>query len=51
MTKAQRKRRSAIITELCALSRNGWAAARPEDYQPLEAELVALECSDVNKSK
>lgn len=42
MTKNQR-RRSEIIRQLCALSRSGWANARPEDYVPLEAELRELE--------
>jgi hypothetical protein len=42
MTRAQRKRRSAIIAELCRLSRGGWANACPGDYLPLEAELAAL---------
>lgn len=39
---AQRKRRSAIIRELSHLSRNGWAHAKPYDYEPLEAELKTL---------
>jgi hypothetical protein len=43
MKKQQRQRRSAIIAELSRLSRDGWANARPCDYQPLEAELRALE--------
>lgn len=34
-----RKERLAIITELCALSRNGWANAKPCDYEPLETKL------------
>lgn len=40
---APQKRRSALIAELSRLSRDGWAHARPEDYQPLEAELRTLE--------
>lgn len=36
-------RRSVIIGELAKLSRNGWAIARPCDYEPLEAELRSLE--------
>lgn len=43
MTKKQRAaRRAIIIAELSKLSRDGWAHARPEDYQPLEAELNEL---------
>lgn len=43
MTQKQRAARRAIImTELTKLSRDGWAHARPEDYQPLEAELRSL---------
>lgn len=38
-----RTRRSAILGELAKLSRNGWAGARPEDYQPLEQELARLD--------
>jgi hypothetical protein len=37
-----RKRKSDIIRALSDLSRNGWANARPEDYEPLEAELRKL---------
>lgn len=36
---AKTKRRRELIAELSRLSRNGWAHARPEDYQPLEREL------------
>jgi hypothetical protein len=43
MTRKQRARRSAIIAELCRLSRNGWRDAKPVDYLPLEAELRAIE--------
>lgn len=44
MTTAQaRKRRRELIAELSRLSRNGWAGARPEDYQPLERELGELD--------
>lgn len=44
MTEKQRRaRRSIIIGELCKLSRDGWANARPCDYQPLELELKQLE--------
>ncbi len=39
MAKMTKQRRSLLIGELCRLSRNGWANARPEDYQPIEAEL------------
>lgn len=35
------KRRLQIIRMLCDLSRNGWVNAKPEDYEPLEAELRA----------
>lgn len=38
----KRKRRTAIIAELCHLSRNGWANAKPCDYEALEAELELL---------
>ena len=34
-----RKRRSIIIGQLCDLSKNGWANAKPCDYEPLEREL------------
>jgi hypothetical protein len=37
------KRRSEIIRELCNLSRDGWANAKPCDYEPLERELRELE--------
>jgi hypothetical protein len=40
--KALMARRSVIVAELSKLSRNGWANARPVDYQPLEAELRAI---------
>jgi hypothetical protein len=49
LTKKQRARRSAIIAELCRLSRNGWANALPCDYVPLEAELRALETKGANQ--
>ena len=42
LTKADRKRLSLIIAELCKLSRNGWRNARPVDYQPLEKEFHEL---------
>jgi len=42
-TAAGRARRSAIIQELCKLSRDGWAHALPCDYEPLENELRKLE--------
>jgi hypothetical protein len=29
MTKYQQARRAAIIAQLCELSRNGWAGAKP----------------------
>ena len=38
-----RARRSQIIRALSDLSRDGWNGVRPEDYQPLEAELRAIE--------
>jgi hypothetical protein len=38
-------RRSQIIKELSDLSRNGWALARPFDYEPLERELRALDAA------
>lgn len=37
-----RKRISAIIRELCRLSRDGWQHARADEYGPLEAELRKL---------
>lgn len=40
---ARRKRRMEIIRALSAMSRNGWANARFEDYHPLEVELAQLE--------
>lgn len=43
MTKYQQARRSAIIAQLSELSRDGWRAAKPYDYQHLEAELRELE--------
>lgn len=44
MRKPARKnaRKSAIIAELSRLSKDGWAKAKPEDYEPLEAELKTL---------
>lgn len=43
MTTRQRQARiSAIIHELCRLSRDGWRGARPIDYIPLERELKEL---------
>jgi hypothetical protein len=39
----KRSRRSEIIRQLCELSRNGWANARPCDYEPLERELREIE--------
>jgi hypothetical protein len=41
MTRVQ-LRRLAILTELVKLSKDGWANARPCDYEPLEAELRSL---------
>jgi len=38
-TKKLRARRSRIIHQLCALSRDGWRNAKTADYWPLEAEL------------
>ena len=46
LTSKQRKRRSEITTELSRLSRNGWANAKPADYQPLERELDGLSIED-----
>lgn len=43
MTKAQKKRRIEIIKQLSDLSKNGWANARPCDYEPLERELRELQ--------
>jgi hypothetical protein len=37
-----KKQRSLIITQLCALSRSGWAGALPCDYEPLERALRDL---------
>lgn len=45
MSKKQ-KRRIELIKALSDLSRNGWANAKPYDYQPLEAELAKLEQSN-----
>lgn len=42
-----RKRRTQIIKELSDLSRNGWANARPCDYEPLERELTAIDLANV----
>lgn len=42
LTAKERARKSAIVHQLCDLSRNGWAAARSGDYQPLERELEQL---------
>lgn len=39
--RAFNRRRSEIIRELSRLSR--WEHARPEDYEPLEAELRAMD--------
>jgi hypothetical protein len=41
-TKKTQARRSFLIGELCKLSRNGWANAKPCDYEPLERELKQL---------
>jgi hypothetical protein len=38
-----RKRKSEIVRWLSEMSRNGWANARIEDYQPLERELRGWE--------
>ena len=35
-------RRSVITGQLAKLSHDGWAGARPVDYQPLEAELAEI---------
>jgi hypothetical protein len=43
MTARARKHRTAIIKILSDLSRGGWQNARPQDYQPLEAELRLIE--------
>ena len=43
LTKHQQKRRSDLIRQLSDLSRNGWAIAKPYDYQALEAELRGLD--------
>lgn len=43
MTRKDRARRTAIIKELSDLSRDGWASARPCDYEPLERELREIE--------
>ena len=42
LSRKERARYRLLIDELCRLSRNGWAHARPSDYQPLEAEYRAL---------
>lgn len=40
MTRNQiRDKISACVAELSRLSRDGWSAARPCDYEPVEAEL------------
>ena len=43
MTKTRKTRRSEIIRILSDLARDGWANARPCDYQPLEKELREIE--------
>jgi hypothetical protein len=47
----QIRRRSQIIRILSDLSRNGWANARPADYQPLEAELAAINLAILRKAE
>ena len=42
MSKSNRKRKSQIIKELSRLSKDGWAHAKPCDYEPLEDELRRL---------
>jgi hypothetical protein len=42
ISKRDLSRMRLLINELCGMSRNGWANARPEDYLPLEAELRQL---------
>lgn len=46
MTKRDKQRRTEIIRQLAELSRNGWANARPCDYEPLERELREIEARD-----
>lgn len=43
MTKQTETRRAAIVSQLSDLSKDGWSKARPADYQPLEAELRAID--------
>lgn len=42
LTKPERARYSVLVRELSNMSHNGWAGARPCDYEPLERELKAL---------
>ena len=49
MTRKDRARRTEIIRELSRLSRNGWRAAKPCDYEPLEAELREIEERDKSR--
>lgn len=44
-------RKSAIITQLSDLSRNGWANATPYDYEPLERELNRLTWADLTPAQ
>jgi hypothetical protein len=43
LSRAEKKRRDEIIGQLVELARNGWANARPCDYEPLEKELRKIE--------
>jgi hypothetical protein len=42
MTKKERTRYRSIIQQLARLSSDGWAYAKPYDYEPLERELRQL---------
>lgn len=43
IAKNKLKRRAEIIRLLSELSRDGWAASQPSDYEPLERELREIE--------
>lgn len=43
LTRKEKARWRAIVSQLRELSRDGWKHAKPCDYEPLERELRALD--------
>jgi hypothetical protein len=46
--KELRKRKTQLVRELADLSKDGWMRAKPEDWRPVEAELIRV-ITEINR--